>query len=80
MSHFDVGLSSECHTNTTSSDSFKSYPEQAVTAHVDRARWMKQMAGNDMVGCTQYNSKVGLGSFFNIPCILPCITKEREPA
>ena len=30
---------------------------------------MKQMAGNDMVGCTQYNSKVGLGSFFNIPYI-----------
>lgn len=54
-SQFDVGVNSQLHTNTTNNDCFKTYTGQAMAAHVDRARWMNQMAGDDMVNCTRHD-------------------------
>ena len=54
-SQFDVGVDSRLHLKTTNNDCFQSHSGQATTAHIDRARWMSQMAGGDMVDCTRHD-------------------------
>ncbi|XP_028395514.1 uncharacterized protein LOC114519563 [Dendronephthya gigantea] len=54
-SQFDVGLNSELHTTTTTKDCFTNYTGRRTTEHVDRARWMSQMAGRNMVNCTRFD-------------------------
>jgi hypothetical protein len=41
-----------------------------MTAHVDRARWVNQMAGEDMVNCTRYDGSCNVGLYFQILKIL----------
>ena len=40
-----------------------------MAAHVDRARWMNQMAGDDMVNCTRHDGSNNVGFYWVDPTV-----------
>ena len=51
---FNVGVGSHFFANTTNNDCFKDHTGQTTAVHTDRARWVNQMSGKDMLDCTQH--------------------------
>ncbi|XP_046855323.1 uncharacterized protein LOC124448359 [Xenia sp. Carnegie-2017] len=53
-SQFDFGIDSQFHHSTTNGENFKKYSKVPGANHVDRSRWIDQMAGHSMAKITRH--------------------------
>lgn len=66
-SQFKVGINSQHDLTTTSKQSFTDHSKHPFLARVDRTRWLKQMAGRDMMDSTRYkgSDKIDFASTYS---------------